>query len=221
VPTPYTPVSPARPSFPWNLVKDGEPYNFDSLMKSANPAKGLFGLCMDAIAHLLGRLDALAGGIGGASVDRVVESTAIPYGGTWAQLTGSGNYTSASVATPCYLTIPLDSDALPDGCTLTDISVMIKPDNSHVSITGLTLPSIFLWSTDNSGTEVQIGSAGLDPSTTFTEYNLPHRISITSLTTVIDRSTKTYQLRIAAESGGANWKQNMTVFAPTVTRTAL
>jgi len=52
MPTPYTPAGLTFPAFPWNLINDGEVYNYDSIQKSGDPAKGLFGLCMDAIAYL-------------------------------------------------------------------------------------------------------------------------------------------------------------------------
>ncbi|MEP7123139.1 MAG: hypothetical protein ABJE95_19580 [Byssovorax sp.] len=222
MPTPYTPASPARPAFPWNLVKDGEVYNFDSIQQSVDPAKGLFAKLMDGIAYLLARVDALAGGITGASLTLVSAAPAIPTLGTWNQVvgSGSGNYSTGAAGNNA-IALPLDAASLPDGCTLTGVSVAIAPNNSHASLVGLSLPSIFLYETNTTtGVSTQIGGTVTDSSASFTAYNLPHRISITGLSTTIDRSHKHYQLRFLAETGGANELAGLLVLGAAVTRLA-
>lgn len=71
---PYTPSAPSAPSFPWDLVKDGEVYNFNSIMKSATAGKGLFKLCADGIAYLQDQLEGATNGIVGKLAKQTASS---------------------------------------------------------------------------------------------------------------------------------------------------
>jgi hypothetical protein len=219
MPDPFTP-SPLLPSWPLQLIKDGE------VLTHTNLISGLIQPGLEYTAYVAAsgaasgaRVDTIMGGTTGASITRAVTSAGIPTGGTWGQTTGDGDWRSGAV-TPCTLTINLDAEALPHGSTLTAVSLAISPDNSHASIAGLTLPAFFLYEVTNTGAATLLGTA-LDGSLSFSAYNTPHALTLSGLSIVIDRTTKRYQIRVVSESSGANAKANLDVHGVTVTRTVL
>lgn len=48
----YNPTGASFPTWPLTLVKDGEVYNFDTIMQSGDPKRGLFSKLMDAVEAL-------------------------------------------------------------------------------------------------------------------------------------------------------------------------
>ena len=111
MPTPYTPAGTTFPAFPWNLVKNGEVYNFDSIQQSVDPAKGLIGKCMDGIAYLFARSNASLGVLG-VSRTRVIGTTWVSTsGGAWT-IDVVGIHTTAS-AFSSQLLIPIPEGIVP------------------------------------------------------------------------------------------------------------
>jgi hypothetical protein len=229
---------------PLQIQATGEVFSSPILIKNADPAMGLMCKLIDACDWLkknvnaaiaaaiaaavttaataiTARINTIAGGVVGGTVIRLSQAAAVPTLGTWSVIGGSGDglYASGTIGS-ATLMLPIDAEALPNGCTLTDISVQIAPDNSHASIAGLTLPQIYFFETTPAGISTQVGATGLDPSLTFTAYNLKHAITITGLAKVIDRRNS-YAVRFNQESGGANAAANTKVLGVSVTRTAL
>ena len=163
-------------------------------------------------AALNSRLSAIIGALS-SSTTRAVSVFGLPTSGTWAVQVTGGYQTS--VATQCALMIPLPALELPHGTRLTDVSVTILP-TAHAAIVGLTMPTLALYSFDTVAGLVQIGATTSDPSATFTAYNLIHTISITGLSTVIDRTTKRYFLSFNSEYTGANAASGLLVTGATV-----
>jgi hypothetical protein len=171
---------------------------------------------VDRTAWLKARNDALFGATG-ATVTRAVTIPALPVSGTWA-LQATGTYVT-SVNTACVLRLEIPACDLPHGVTLTSAFVSVLPAN-HGSLVGLTLPKLELYSFDTIAGITQVGATINDPSLNIGSYNVQHAITVASISTLVDRTTKRYFMLFTSEVTGANAASGLLVVGGGVTYTA-
>ncbi len=105
---------------------------------------------------------------------------------------------------------------MPHGATVTAIDFRIAPAN-HAAISGLTLPVITFTKYDAiSGSNTTIATAS-DASVNAVAYSLPHDLTVSSFTEIIDRQKYFYRLSIETETGGINAMDGTAVFTARVT----
>lgn len=212
----FYPDGASFPDFPWTLSKDGEPWNFDSLMKSGDPKRGLIGKLMQAVAYLRAKVDGYLSStyhypIGSRSTKRAQQSpmtnsvSGVTYG---AGMAGCG---------PAEIVVqPL---MFPHGSTLTSISARIAPF-SHASLP-VTVPYIRINRVNvDTGASSLVGAAP-DASTDGASYSAAHLLTLSGLNEVVDRSTYYYYASITGEGGSGATAISCSPCKTTVTITAV
>lgn len=214
---PYSPDG-TFPTFPLTLVKDGESYQFTSIMD------GLFKKLINAVGFLKDNGPSLAG-------DNLVqlETRIIPRLEPLIAVTEDASLTdwqpasawiwqqnTTSAATTKPLTIPLID--LPDYGTLKTVSVKWTGAGGHAAFPGgaPTMPKIQVFKMDVDGNETSLAAATSDSSATAGAYEAAHTIVTGTLNVTLDRQNFTYYVKVFGEAGG-NFIAGSLVFAPRFT----
>jgi hypothetical protein len=133
----------------------------------------------------------------GQAISRVVDHSPIYADADWTRSTDDGVLLAIDNGVR-KIGIPLH---LPDGATLTGVHVYIDPAGSHAGLPS-TKPAIQVTRikvTDN--TKTTLGSVTTDGSATVGAYEAPHAISVTGLSSVVDRTIYRYVVELANETG--------------------
>lgn len=193
----FNPDGASFPDFPWTLSKDGEPWNFDSLMKSGDPKRGLIGKLMQCVAYLRAKVDGYLSPsyhypLSLRAVQRVQQ---MPMTNSVSGVTYAAGVAACGVAE--VVTQPL---LIPHGATLTGASMRIAPLN-HTSLPS-TMPTFRVNRVNvNTGVSSLVGAV-TDSSPDASTYSASHVVNLSGLSETIDRTTYYYCATLTGEGGG-------------------
>jgi hypothetical protein len=97
---------------------------------------------------------------------------------------------------------------LPDGATLTGVTVYVNPAAGHGGLP--TLPGFTVYRRDDTDTETSLGT-GTDTSGSVVIYEAAHGIASGAISHTVDKARNRYYLRFTGESGG-NFVANGTIY---------
>lgn len=147
----------------------------------------------DGLGYLLARANRFDAAHGTASAAHVQPAGGFATTGDWTYAAGA--WTNAVVGT--VLMIPL---AIPNGVTVTAVSVLIDPAGGHGALPAV-MPSLaFRRRAIATGGATVIGTA-TDASANVAAYEPAHALTLSGLSEVIDTSIRDYHLFLTAESG--------------------
>lgn len=192
--TPWSPDG-TDPTFPFDLVNDGEEYNFTSIQV------GLFKKLINKLGYLIARGPAV-----GATVTRVVSALGVDVGTTAWGLDVYPGIPATSAATVATWEVIIPECDLPNGATLKYGTAVIRPSSGRGSLSGLTMPIVTLgyYTPGSVTTTVSSGEnvlATISDTSNLAAYETGHEVSTTPVTHVVDRTANRYFIRIATEHG--------------------
>jgi len=137
--------------------------------------------------------------LGSASVDRLQQGTPYANQTNWLPQTGSSSGTWTNQVVGTAIELPLD---LPDGSTLTSVSVYVTAASGHAALPAV-MPAFQLRYVARTGGVSAIGAGAVDSSGTVAAFEANHAITLSGLTEVTSRVSAggRYIIELTAESG--------------------